>query len=131
MTFGSIAEYVLRGGGFSWIAFVAGLICAVASFKLRWAAIAALGKFWSLHVEMRENHEFVQSGPFRWVRHPVYFSMILELLANGLLCSMVVDVARPARRLYSSSSCGSAWRNRRSWKNLAISTVSISVGCPC
>ncbi|HEY3901577.1 MAG TPA: isoprenylcysteine carboxylmethyltransferase family protein [Chthoniobacter sp.] len=87
MTIGSIVEYVLRGGGFSWIAFGLGVVCAIASFKIRWAAIAALGKFWSLHVEIRENHEFVQNGPFRFVRHPVYFSMILELLANGLLCS--------------------------------------------
>jgi len=87
MTFGSIAEYVIRGGGFTWIALAAGLVCAVISFKLRWAAIAALGKFWSLHVEIRENHEFVQNGPFRFVRHPVYFSMVLELAAFGLICS--------------------------------------------
>ena len=88
MTFGSIAEYILRGGTqFSWISLIAGLICAVASFKLRWAAIAALGKFWSLHVEIRENHEFVQTGPFRFVRHPVYFSMVLELASFGLICS--------------------------------------------
>lgn len=88
MTFGSLAEYIfLRRGDFSWMAFIVGLLCAVASFKLRWAAIAALGKFWSLHVEMRDNHEFVQSGPFRFLRHPTYFSMILELLAVGLLAS--------------------------------------------
>jgi protein-S-isoprenylcysteine O-methyltransferase Ste14 len=87
MTVGSIAEYVIRGGGFSWTAYGVGVVCAVTSFKLRWAAIDALGKFWSLHVEIRENHEFVQSGPFRFVRHPVYFSMILELLASGLLSS--------------------------------------------
>ena len=86
MTLGSIAEYVLRGS-FSWIAFAAGLVCAVVSFQLRWAAIAALGKFWSLHVEIRDNHEFVQSGPFRFVRHPTYFSMVLETAALGLLCS--------------------------------------------
>ena len=88
MTFGSIAEYVfLRRGDFSWIALIAGVLCALASFKIRWAAIAALGKFWSLHVEIRDNHEFVQSGPFRFLRHPVYFSMVLELAAFGLICS--------------------------------------------
>jgi protein-S-isoprenylcysteine O-methyltransferase Ste14 len=86
MTVGSLAEYLWRGV-FSWIALAAGLVCAVVSFKLRWAAIAALGKFWSLHVEIRENHEFVQSGPFRFIRHPVYFSMILELAAFGLIFS--------------------------------------------
>jgi protein-S-isoprenylcysteine O-methyltransferase Ste14 len=87
MTFGSIVEYIVRGGGFSWIALAAGVVCAVVSFKLRWAAIAALGKFWSLHVEMRDNHEFVQSGPFRFVRHPTYFSMILENASFPLFCS--------------------------------------------
>ncbi len=87
MTLGSIAEYVLRGGVFSWPAYFAGVACAVASFKLRWAAIAALGRFWSLHVEIRENHEFVQSGPFRFLRHPTYFSMLLETVSFGLICS--------------------------------------------
>ena len=86
MAAGSIAEYVIRGGGFSWIALGAGIFCSIASFKLRWAAIAALGKFWSLHVEIRDNHEFVQSGPFRFVRHPTYFSMILELMSFPLFC---------------------------------------------
>ena len=27
----------------------------------------------------------VKSGPFRWVRHPTYLSMILELLSGGLI----------------------------------------------
>ena len=88
MTFGSVAEYwFLRKPDFSWIALVGGIVCSIASFKIRWAAIAALGKFWSLHVEMRENHEFVQSGPFRFLRHPTYFSMILEIASFGLVCS--------------------------------------------
>ena len=87
MTFGSLIEYVLRGGGFSWVALGGGTACAIASFRLRWSAIAALGKFWSLHVEIRENHEFVENGPFQLVRHPTYFSMILELLAFGLILS--------------------------------------------
>jgi protein-S-isoprenylcysteine O-methyltransferase Ste14 len=85
MTFGSLTEYLLVQRTISWIAVVAGVLCAAASFKLRWSAIAALGKFWSLHVEIRDNHEFVQSGPFRFLRHPTYFSMILELLSFGLI----------------------------------------------
>jgi len=44
-----------------------------------------LGNFWSLHNEVRDNHALVESGPFRWMRHPVYFSMILELLAGGVI----------------------------------------------
>ncbi len=84
---GSIAEYIFSGGRFSWPLLVIGWVLGLLSFYIRRSAIAALGKFWSLHVEIRENHEFVKTGPFRLVRHPVYFSMILELLAFALVCS--------------------------------------------
>lgn len=85
MLVGSITEFLLRGLTLRWWTFTVGWLCALASFAIRRRAIAALGKFWSLHVEIRENHHFVQSGPFRWIRHPTYFSMILELLGLGLI----------------------------------------------
>ena len=78
-------EYLWRGEELRWPTFVAGWLCAVSSFSLRRRAIAALGKFWSLHVEIREQHQFVRSGPFRWVRHPTYLSMILELVSAPLI----------------------------------------------
>lgn len=85
--FGSIAEFIWLRPRLWWPSFVAGWICAIVSFSLRRRAIAALGRFWSLHVEIRENHEFVQTGPFSRLRHPAYFSMILELLALALICN--------------------------------------------
>ena len=85
MLTGSLVEYCWRRGGLRLGPFVAGWVCAVCSFLIRWRAIAALGQFWSLHVEIRANHQFVRSGPFRWMRHPTYFSMILELLLVGLI----------------------------------------------
>jgi protein-S-isoprenylcysteine O-methyltransferase Ste14 len=82
---GALAEYWLRGATFAWPWLITGVLCSICSFWLRWKAIAALGKFWSLHVEIRENHEFIRSGPFRWMRHPTYFSMILELVSFCLV----------------------------------------------
>jgi isoprenylcysteine carboxyl methyltransferase (ICMT) family protein YpbQ len=81
---GSIVEFIALRPSLRWVPFLAGWVCGIASFAIRRRAIAALGKFWSLHVD---NHEFVQSGPFRFVRHPAYFSMILELLALALICN--------------------------------------------
>ena len=78
-------EFFVRQMSLNGWTFIAGWICALASLVIRRKAIAALGKFWSLHVEIRENHQFVRTGPFRWVRHPTYFSMILELLGLGLI----------------------------------------------
>ena len=83
----SMCEFYFRASRLWWPAFVAGWVCAIASFAIRRMAIATLGRFWSLHVEIRENHEFIQTGPFRWVRHPTYLSMILELLALALICN--------------------------------------------
>ena len=82
---GGLAEFFLRALALWWPTFVMGCACSLASFAIRRAAIRGLGKFWSLHVEMREGHEFVTTGPFGHARHPVYFSMILELLGIGLI----------------------------------------------
>ncbi len=82
---GGIAEWLLRRPPTNWWLFAIGAALAVASFVIRRKSIAALGRFWSLHVEMREGHEFVRTGPFSRVRHPVYFSMILELIGPALI----------------------------------------------
>ena len=85
MLVGSMAEYLLLRRTVSWPFFALGWAVALFSFNLRRRAIAALGRFWSLHVEIRETHELVREGPFRWVRHPAYSSMILEILSISLL----------------------------------------------
>ena len=90
---GSVLEFILRGRQVNAMVFVTGLICAIISFWLRHNAIQALGRFWSLHVEIREQHEFVENGPFRWVRHPTYLSMILELLAAALMLNAFFTLA--------------------------------------
>jgi protein-S-isoprenylcysteine O-methyltransferase Ste14 len=53
-------------------------------------------------------------GPFRFVRHPAYLSMILELLALALICGAVFTLLLiPALfvPVLIHGSCG--WRKRR------------------
>lgn len=85
MIVGGIVEQLWLARPFRPALYLAGVLAALVSFKLRRAAIQALGRFWSLHVEIRDQHRLVRAGPFRWMRHPTYTSMILELLAIGLL----------------------------------------------
>ena len=85
MLAGSMGEYFLLRRIVSWPLFGLGWGVALYSFYLRRRAIAALGRFWSLHVEIRESHVLVREGPFRWVRHPTYSSMILEILSIALM----------------------------------------------
>jgi protein-S-isoprenylcysteine O-methyltransferase Ste14 len=93
MVGGGITEFVLKGMAISWPMFAAGWVAGLLSFVIRRRAIAALGRFWSLHVEIRDNHQLVKDGPFRFMRHPTYFSMILELLSAGLILGAVYTLA--------------------------------------
>lgn len=92
MLVGALAEFFWRQPDWNTTTFVLGWACGLTSFGVRRRAIAALGKFWSLHVEIRQTHEFVRTGPFRWMRHPTYFSMILELLAAAFILQAPVTL---------------------------------------
>jgi len=84
-----IAAYALAPRPFGWAALPlpgalrwAGLALGVAALALLQWAQWALGRNWSLRVQVLTSHELVVSGPYRWVRHPMY--------AAGLLASVSV-----------------------------------------
>ena len=60
------------------------LILAIAFFAaglaLRWWAIVTLGRFFTVDVVVEKDHELVQGGPFKWVRHPSYTGVLLAFL---------------------------------------------------
>jgi len=49
-----------------------------------WARIH-LGKFWSARVGLKENHELIQSGPYAWVRHPIYTGILSATIGSALV----------------------------------------------
>jgi len=55
----------------------AGLLFAV------WARVH-LGGNWSGTVTMKVGHELVRSGPYHWVRHPIYSGVFLAFLGMAL-----------------------------------------------
>ena len=81
---GTIVEFVFLPRPHSVGLIGVGIVLFVVSNVLRVAAIRALGRFWSLHIEIREQHQFVREGPYRHVRHPAYLAFILEHIAVPL-----------------------------------------------
>jgi len=65
--------------------FVASMILGPLSCALAWVAVRHLGKQWRIEAALSEDHELVQTGPYRWVRHPIYASMLGMLLAFGFV----------------------------------------------
>ena len=43
-----------------------------------------LGTNWSGSVTVKVGHQLVRSGPYRWVRHPIYFGMVLAMAGTAM-----------------------------------------------
>lgn len=48
-----------------------------------------LGRNWSSTPSIKEGHELVTSGPYRFVRHPIYTGMLLAILGSALAAGPV------------------------------------------
>lgn len=49
----------------------------------------SLGRNWSGRVGVQENHELIQSGPYRWIRHPIYTGMLTAALGSAIIVDQV------------------------------------------
>ncbi|MFL6518982.1 MAG: methyltransferase family protein [Chthoniobacterales bacterium] len=63
---------------------VAAVALFAAGLILRWWAIVTLGRFFTVDVTIERDHELVERGPFRWVRHPSYTGVLLAFLGWAL-----------------------------------------------
>lgn len=52
---------------------------------LRYWAITSLGPFWNTRILVVPNAPRVRQGPYRWLRHPNYLAVAVELAAVPLI----------------------------------------------
>ena len=52
---------------------------------LSWTGARALGRHWRFQAALKADHQLVRSGPYRFLRHPIYTSMLCLLLGTGLV----------------------------------------------
>ena len=63
-----------------------GVGVALSGFTLLQWAQQSLGKNWSDEPRLVEGQEMISSGPYRWIRHPIYAAFLL-ILGSLLLIS--------------------------------------------
>ncbi len=61
------------------------LALVTASQTLRWWCIATLGRRWNTRVIVVPGLPLVSTGPYRWLRHPNYLAVVVELAALPLV----------------------------------------------
>jgi len=86
------AEYIFFPGTFAW-AYVQypdglrwlGAFALTVGITLLGLSHHHLGKSFHSFVVTKENQVFVESGPYRWIRHPIYTAFIINYIGGGLL----------------------------------------------
>jgi methyltransferase len=61
------------------------LVALAAAQALRFSAIRALGARWTARVVVLPGAPLVRRGPYRFMRHPNYVAVLIELIAAPLL----------------------------------------------
>ncbi len=86
------AEYIFFPGAFAWayIQYPDGLrwlgaLALVVGITLLGVSHHHLGKSFHSLVVTKEGQTFVDSGPYRWVRHPIYTAFLINYIGGGLL----------------------------------------------
>lgn len=95
-----VNQATLPGNRFGW--FFVGLLSLVSGSLLRRHCFRVLGTFFTGAVTIQADHRVIESGAYRWVRHPSYSAALLIILGialslgNWLSVVVALFVAFPA-----------------------------------
>jgi protein-S-isoprenylcysteine O-methyltransferase Ste14 len=64
------------------------MILAPLSAWLAWRAVRHLGRQWQIQAALYSDHKLVRTGPYGFLRHPIYTAMLGMMIATGLLVSI-------------------------------------------
>ncbi|WP_394743395.1 methyltransferase family protein [Natronococcus roseus] len=60
---------------------------------VRRSAVRTLGDGFAIEVTVEEDDKVIESGPYRWVRHPSYTGALLSLVGAGITLGNWLSIA--------------------------------------
>ncbi|HEY2770010.1 MAG TPA: isoprenylcysteine carboxylmethyltransferase family protein [Solirubrobacteraceae bacterium] len=83
-----------------WPFFIAGIVLMAAGIAIRQWAVAMLGRYFTTDVRVHAGQAVIDTGPYRWVRHPSYTGLLMTLIGIGLAlgnwAALLVLIVLPA-----------------------------------
>jgi protein-S-isoprenylcysteine O-methyltransferase len=86
----------LRGAGMEPVTFYAGTAVFCIGALLRIWAISTLAAFFTMEIGVKSEHLLIQSGPYRWIRHPSYSGYLMIVIGLGFVLQSVPALVLPA-----------------------------------
>jgi protein-S-isoprenylcysteine O-methyltransferase Ste14 len=68
----------------NWLRWV-GVTLGIISLALYAWSRTSLGEEWSSQIQIHQQHHLVTSGPYAWMRHPIYLAMTIYLISISLV----------------------------------------------
>jgi protein-S-isoprenylcysteine O-methyltransferase Ste14 len=63
---------------------VLGMLMTLAGVLFACWARVVLGTNWSGVVQVKQDHELIERGPYAWVRHPIYTGLLMAFLGTAV-----------------------------------------------
>jgi protein-S-isoprenylcysteine O-methyltransferase len=73
------------------ITYPIGVLLFFNGLLLRWFSIIYLGRFFTVNVAIAKDHKVIDSGPYRYIRHPSYTGALMAFLGFSLCLSNLVS----------------------------------------
>lgn len=67
------------------LTFFMGTVLVIIGWILRWSAIHTLGRYFTTNVTISTDHQVVQHGLYRVIRHPSYTGVLVSVMGMGLM----------------------------------------------
>jgi protein-S-isoprenylcysteine O-methyltransferase Ste14 len=81
---GAAAAVLLDSPG---VALAGAAICVSGIGFALWAR-AVIGTNWGMPMTLKQDHELVVTGPYAWVRHPIYSGILFAMAGSALVLSL-------------------------------------------
>jgi protein-S-isoprenylcysteine O-methyltransferase Ste14 len=72
-----------------------GVVLCVLGFGFAFWARGSIGRNWGMPMSLREGHELVTTGPYAYVRHPIYSGLMLAMIGTALVLSLLWMIIFP------------------------------------
>lgn len=97
----ALVDYFISPREVNFVIVLLGFLVFLIGALLRRGAVSCLGESWNIHVQPDTIKKIVTCGPYRYVRHPYYMAVILELIGFSLVansyiaCILVILIQLP------------------------------------